>query len=98
MEHWDDAVDINDLTERPITIKQMIGRMSLPGLAETVALFESWDAAPTDDWMDTDPSFAKAMPPSTYHTDSYTASCFFLDEDVSINCVSMRSESVNDRI
>ena len=99
MEHWDDAAGVNDLTEGDLTATRdrMIGRSSL-GLTKNVALFESWDAAPTDDWMDTDPDFAKKMPPATHHTDSYTASCFFLDEDVSINCVSMCSEGINDRI
>ena len=59
----------------------MIGRTSTG--TRDLALFESWDEEPTDDWMAQSPNFMKTTPEATYSTNSYTAACFFLDEDVS---------------
>ena len=64
--------------------ENMIGRMSTG--TRDLALFESWDEEPTDDWMAQTPNFTKTVPEATYSTNSYTAACFFLDEDVSRGC------------
>ena len=66
-------------------VKAMIGRATTGDT--DIGLFESWNAAPTDDWMDKSPDFEKKPPKSDYSKSSYTASCFFLDEDVSKHCV-----------
>ena len=68
-----------------LQVKPMIGRATTGDT--DIGLFESWNAAPTDDWMDQEPDFKKKVPMSDYSKSSYTASCFFLDEDVSKYCV-----------
>ncbi|KAI0084918.1 hypothetical protein BDY19DRAFT_1050972 [Irpex rosettiformis] len=65
-----------------VMVSHLIGMIGGGGTGtKNIALFESWDTAPTDDWMATDPDFSKNVPGADHNADSYSASCIFLDED-----------------